>query len=64
MPIWDFNCRKCNAVSEYLAKSDEEEIFCKYCKDVLIRVPFTSKVSFNFKGNTGWYRPGFDGYKK
>lgn len=37
MPIYEYNCKKCNTVSEFLVGiSQEEEIKCKKCgsKDV------------------------------
>lgn len=62
-PIWDFECKKCKTLTEYLTKDCEMEVICSTCKEKLIMKPFTSQVSFNFKGQTGWFKPGFSGYK-
>ncbi|HXD31101.1 MAG TPA: FmdB family zinc ribbon protein [Pyrinomonadaceae bacterium] len=59
MPIYEYECRKCKAVSEVLQKSsDKPPVKCKKCGGRLERL--MSAPAIQFKG-TGWYVTDYGG---
>jgi len=53
MPIYEYECTKCNRIEEVLQKfSDKPFTKCKHCSGKLQKL--ISQSSFHLKG-TGWY---------
>ena len=53
MPIYEYECTKCNRIEEVLQKfSDKPMTKCKHCSGKLHKL--ISQSSFHLKG-TGWY---------
>ena len=55
MPLFDFECPKCNCVEEHIVFSRDEEIsiLCSKCNKVMKKLVGPVKVSFNFAVETG-----------
>ncbi len=61
MPIYDFKCTKCEALSEKLVKLGTETIECPECGSEAKRtVQQGTPSNFILKG-TGWYATDFSG---
>jgi putative FmdB family regulatory protein len=60
MPIYEFKCKNCGHVHEFMMKmSDPNPVTCSHCsKDGLEKL--LSRSSFQLKG-TGWYTTDFRG---
>lgn len=50
MPIYDFECTKCNTVRELLVKYSSEPI-CQDCGSELVRLPATTQAIYISKFN-------------
>jgi len=63
MPIYEYQCKKCNHQFEQLQKvTDKPLAICPQCgKNALIKI--ISQTSFQLKG-TGWYVTDFKDKKK
>lgn len=58
MPLFDFKCKSCKHVKEYLVKNSDPAPFCDQCGHPTERL--IGKSSFHLKG-TGWYETDFSG---
>jgi putative FmdB family regulatory protein len=59
MPIYEYECTKCNHIEEVLQKfSDKPLTKCKHCSGKLHKL--VSQSSFHLKG-TGWYVTDYAG---
>jgi putative FmdB family regulatory protein len=61
LPIWEYQCTKCDAVVEHFVKDTKSFIaplhFTETCEaEYMIRI--VSKSSFKLKGS-GWYKDGY-----
>ena len=58
MPIYEFECKNCGNLNEYLMKmSDPNPTTCEYCQSGPL-VKIVSKSNFVLKGQ-GWYETDF-----
>ena len=57
MPIYEYNCEKCNKHFEIVRKiNDLSSVKCPYCGEIAKRI--MSQTSFTLKGS-GWYKDGY-----
>lgn len=61
MPFFDYECSECKIVEEHLVSKYDVIVACSKC-GIDMDKQFTSKVSFNLKGD-GFYKQGFSSYK-
>ena len=59
MPLYEFECQKCQKISEFLLKiSDPHPDVCPVCEQQAQMKKLLSRTSFVLKG-TGWYETDF-----
>ena len=62
MPIYQYECKKCNKIFEkYLPINFSENIFCEKCGDKLKKI--ISNSTFILKGG-GWFTSGYNHKKE
>ena len=60
MPLYDFQCKSCGAISEFFLKmSDPPPAKCKACGEGPV-TKLLSAPNFHLKGG-GWFADGYDG---
>jgi putative FmdB family regulatory protein len=57
MPIYEFECPKCEAIRELRLPYEHEAVLCETCEDQIM-VKIISRGSFLLKGK-GWFRDGY-----
>jgi len=61
MPIFDYVCPKCIALTEKLVPKYDTTVVCDECNVDMVK-QYTSSFSFNLKG-AGFFKQGFSGYR-
>lgn len=53
MPIYEYKCEECGAVSEHLVKNDQVKVVCKECDSSDLKRMISTGTNFKLMGR-GW----------
>jgi putative FmdB family regulatory protein len=53
MPIYDYKCNKCGAISEHIVKNDKVKVACKGCGGKRVKRMVSAGTNFKLMGR-GW----------